>query len=325
MIIEANKGAADYIRGKAAIDPNRFRHLPNDVKAKGFTVAFVHNFDVLESLKNKIAKLPEGADWKKLRREVAADISPYMGGNKKAARNKAELLLRTHGFQAYAAGRYSEQMATKEAVPYLMYMTVGDGNVRDDHAALDGKVLPADDSFWDSHYPPWDFGCRCVVAGVTGQQAQSIKAEDEKKPPAMRRVLEGKALEDARAGRVAVDGRGVADVRPPQEKLGKDAYGWTPGEIAPDAAQMKQRLQPRAFKQLELELEKQGLELKPIASRARVNIDKAAGRLDGKGWKLGKALPYEPGQKETRYEMVNEKTGETVVRGSSEIKKMLKG
>jgi hypothetical protein len=148
-------------------------------------------------------------------------------------------------------------MATREAVPYLMYITVGDGNVRDDHAALDGKVLPADDPFWDTHYPPWDFGCRCVVAGVTGQQAESIKNEDADKPPSQRRVLEGKALEDARAGRVAVDGRGWADVRTPQDKKGRDAYGWTPGRIAPTLDELKSRYSSEEWKAVEKVLKRE--------------------------------------------------------------------
>lgn len=251
MVIKENKGAAQYIRGKGAIDAAAYKRLPSEIRARAYCVAHVHDMDAVRDLIKTVERLPKGSDWKKLRREIAADISPYMGDNRKAARNKAELLLRTHGFQAYAAGRYAEQMATREAVPYLMYMTVGDGNVRDDHAALDGKVLPADDPFWDTHYPPWDFGCRCVVAGVTGQQAQSIKKEDEGKPAAMRRVLEGKALEDARAGRVAVDGRGVADVRPPQEKLGRDAYSWTPGRIAPTIDELKSRYSADEWQMME--------------------------------------------------------------------------
>lgn len=251
MIISENKGAAEYIRGKGAIDPAAFKRLPAEIRAAAFCVAHVHDMDAVRDLIGMVEKLPKGADWKKLRRELAAEISPYMGDNQKAARNKAELLLRTHGFQAYAAGRHAEQVAQKEAVPYWMYITVGDSNVRDEHAALDGKVFPADDPFWESHYPPWDFGCRCVVAGVTGQQVERMKAEDALEPAPLRRVVEGAALEDARAGRVAVDGRGWADVRAPQEKLGRDAYSWSPGRVAPTLNELKSRYDAAEWKLVE--------------------------------------------------------------------------
>ena len=32
-----------------------------------------------------------------------------------------------------------------------MYITMGDGNVRESHESLDGTILPADDPFWETH------------------------------------------------------------------------------------------------------------------------------------------------------------------------------
>ncbi len=264
MIIKDNKLAAELIRSKAVADPNRYRHLPDDLKARGFTVAYVHSLEVLERMRDMIAALPEGGDWREIRSNLAEEISPYMGGNDVAAKKKAELLLRTHGYQAYAATRYEQQMATAEAMPYLMYITVGDGNVREEHAALDGKVLPADDPFWQGHYPPWDFGCRCVVAAVSQAGRDKIAEAEQDVPPAERRVLEGKYLDELREGRLArKDGRGYADVRLPVDKVGpeqaKSAYSWSPGMVAPDMAALKARLSAKDFKQLELALSGAGI------------------------------------------------------------------
>jgi hypothetical protein len=38
-----------------------------------------------------------------------------------------------------------------------------DDRTRPQHAALDGLILPASHEFWDEHYPPWGFNCRCTV------------------------------------------------------------------------------------------------------------------------------------------------------------------
>ena len=266
MIIKENKEAAEFIRSKAAVDPNRYRHLPDDLKARGFTVAYVHKADVLERMRNKIAKLPEGGDWKEIRRELAEEISPFLGGNDVAAEKKAELLLRTHGFQAYAAGRFLSQQENITAMPFIMYHTVGDSNVRDEHDALDGVVLPADDDFWSSHYPPWDFGCRCFTSSVSGAGVDRLKEKERDVPVAEKRVLEGRYLEMAREGRVnRGNGRGFADVRPPREKAEKDkvasAYSWTPGVVAPDMKMLKERLSAKEFKQMELALDDAGIKV----------------------------------------------------------------
>lgn len=188
LAIAPNAAAAGYIRGKAVISPEAFRDLPDQIKGRAFTIARVSDFDVLRDVAEELARLPEGGDWREIRKGIAARISPFMDETEEGAAAgaaKAELLLRVHGFQAYAAARYRQQRATADALPYWQYLTVGDDRVRPEHAALDGKVLRADDPFWDSHYPPWDFGCRCLVAAlpadaaeaggaITGEQAERL-------------------------------------------------------------------------------------------------------------------------------------------------------
>ena len=174
-----NKAAADYIRGKAVADPKNFGKLPDQLKQRAFTAAGIEQLDVLRRLRNAVAKLPEGANWDEVKKELAAEISPFVGsGDAKfdhaAAKARAEFMLRTHGFQAYAVSRHQQQMETADIFPYWKYVTVGDNRVRPGHAALDGKVLRADDPWWKTHYPPWEWGCRCIVESLDEEDAQAI-------------------------------------------------------------------------------------------------------------------------------------------------------
>ena len=173
-----NEAAAAYIRGKAVADPKNFGALPDQLKQRAFTVAGIEQMDVLRRIREAIAKLPEGASWDEAKKEIAAEMSPYVPAkdgrpDMKAARARAEFTLRSHGFQAYSVARHQEQMATIEDFPYWKYETVGDGKVRASHAALDGKVLRADDPWWKTHYPPWDWGCRCIVVSLDEDDARS--------------------------------------------------------------------------------------------------------------------------------------------------------
>lgn len=168
-----NEAAADYIRGKAVADPTHFGNLPPQLKQRAFTVAGIEQLDALQRIRDAVAKLPEGASWDVAKKEIAAEISPFVGGDMKAARAKAEMQLRIHGFQAYAVARHQEQMETIDVFPYWKYVTVGDSRVRPAHAALDGKVLRADDPWWKTHYPPWDWGCRCIVEALDEEDAEA--------------------------------------------------------------------------------------------------------------------------------------------------------
>lgn len=178
-----NEAAADYIRGKAVADPTHFGNLPPQLKQRAFTVAGIEQLDALQRIRDAVAKLPEGASWDEAKKEIAAEISPFVGGDMKAARAKAEFTLRIHGAQAYAVARHQEQMSVVGRFPYWQYETVGDSRVRPGHAALDGKVLRADDPWWKTHYPPWDWGCRCIVHALDEEDALDIGVTDGKQMP----------------------------------------------------------------------------------------------------------------------------------------------
>ena len=178
-----NEAAADYIRGKAVADPTHFGNLPPQLKQRAFTVAGIEQLDALQRIRDAVAKLPEGASWDEAKNEIAAEISPFVGGDMKAARAKAEFTLRIHGAQVYAVARHQQQMGVVGRFPYWQYETVGDSRVRPGHAALDGKVLRADDPWWKTHYPPWDWGCRCIVNALDEEDALDIGVTDSADMP----------------------------------------------------------------------------------------------------------------------------------------------
>lgn len=64
----------------------------------------------------------------------------------------------------------------KDVAPNLKYQTVGDDRVRQAHRALNGIIKPIDDGFWDTYYPPNDWGCRCDAEAVDSQPSAIKKA-----------------------------------------------------------------------------------------------------------------------------------------------------
>jgi phage protein len=61
---------------------------------------------------------------------------------------------------------------------FLQYRTVGDDRVRKEHAALDATTLPVEHPFWDTHYPPNGWNCRCNVVQVRKSRYPAT-SEDE--------------------------------------------------------------------------------------------------------------------------------------------------
>lgn len=95
---------------------------------------------------------------------------------------RSALTFRTLTAQAQAAGRWRQ--IERLGLPYIRYITAGDHRVRKEHAAWHNLVLRADDPWWDSHFPPNGFNCRCHVMGLDGHEVKRFKLTiSETAPP----------------------------------------------------------------------------------------------------------------------------------------------
>lgn len=87
---------------------------------------------------------------------------------------------------AYAAAEWIQIQNNKDLFPLLKFETQGDASVRDAHAAFAGIVRPVDDPFWDTHYPPLAWNCRCFVSSrPDGEITPDEAVKDIPKPAPM--------------------------------------------------------------------------------------------------------------------------------------------
>ena len=86
---------------------------------------------------------------------------------------------------AYNAGHYKSMTdpITMKLRPYWKYTTAGDGQVRETHAMMEGRIYRADDPIWDIWYPPNGFRCRCSVVSLTKAQVERSGVEVSKSAP----------------------------------------------------------------------------------------------------------------------------------------------
>ena len=166
--------AARIVAEKQIMSKEAFDALCDELKARAFVVSGLEDLRMAKEIRDAIAELPMGAAWEDVKAQVAEKLEAG-GFSKAAADHRATLLLRHHGFAAYAQEQYRNLQEMKDVFPYWQYKTMGDEKVRSSHAALDGLILPADDPFWRDHYPPWEWNCRCQVVGVTEEQYNGAK------------------------------------------------------------------------------------------------------------------------------------------------------
>jgi SPP1 gp7 family putative phage head morphogenesis protein len=82
---------------------------------------------------------------------------------------------------AYSAGHWQRIEDNARSAPYVMYSAVLDDRTRPAHRAWNGKVLRADDPWWETHTPPNGWNCRCTVIQLSQRDIERMgkKGPDE--------------------------------------------------------------------------------------------------------------------------------------------------
>lgn len=248
-----NDSAIAWLRNKPAVASSVFNRLLPELKARAIAIAGVESASIARDVREAIASVPAGADWDKEKRKIADLLHPYLADpdepkSKKPARRRAELLLRTHGFQAYAIGQH-EVMREQEAVfPWWQYLTMGDELVRPTHSALNKLILPANSPFWLRHSPPWDWGCRCRKVPLLPEEVDEIRDREAAKPPESKTVIEGNALSYLEQQNKLDRGPSkIFDMTPPSEKGRAGAFLFEPDSLRLQPAQLQTRYDPQTW------------------------------------------------------------------------------
>lgn len=84
---------------------------------------------------------------------------------------------------ARAAGEWERTQRTKRALPYLVYQLSTAEHKRLEHQSWVGTILPVDDPWWATHYPPNGWLCRCRVAQISAREARQLGYDPSKGAP----------------------------------------------------------------------------------------------------------------------------------------------
>jgi SPP1 gp7 family putative phage head morphogenesis protein len=217
----APKQALEFFRGKGYQVGFAWQDVWQQEHDAAFTVAKMMSLDLLRDTRAAVDKaLAEGQSFEQFREGIEgrlvqagwwgkAEMKDPVTGEMKTVQlgspRRLRTIFRTNLQTAYAAGHWQEIQDTKASAPYLMYDAVDDDRVRDEHAAWDGTILPADDPWWNAHMPPNGWNCRCGVVQLSEAQAKEAGYEPgDKAPPAKLREYT-----NPRSGEVSMVPEGV--------------------------------------------------------------------------------------------------------------------
>ena len=178
------KEAVEFLKKKTPLTSVEYRAISDECKGKAFTVS---GYTSLEVLQKFLDELTDACEQGKTKKDFMDTMNDFLERNGYEGLNpfNADVIFRTNMQTAYNAGHYKSMTnpTTKKLRPFWKYITAGDGEVRESHAQMEGKIYPADDPIWDVWYPPNGFRCRCMVVSLSKKQVERMGLHVETEAP----------------------------------------------------------------------------------------------------------------------------------------------
>ena len=159
--------ALDLMKRKTISDPIDWRNSWDRANREAFWVAGITSKELLIFLHESICEaIDKGEGYEAWCKRVL----PKLEG--KLNPNRLRTIFTTNVFTAQSAARYIQLKHFADEDTYWQYVTVDDDRVRPAHQQLHNKVFHCEDVFWDTHYPPNGFNCRCVVVSLDADEVK---------------------------------------------------------------------------------------------------------------------------------------------------------
>ncbi len=185
------KQALDYFKRKGLKPSFNYADVWREEHAISFTVAKMMQLDMLSELQQLLANnLRDGSTFHQFKKQA----TPYLQGKgwwgKKeqldpltgklvevqlGSLRRLKTIYQTNMRTARAAGQWQRVEQTKKTHPYLLYELGPSKEHREQHVDWAGYLLPVDDSFWKTNFPPNGHGCKCRVRQVSRREFEHLK------------------------------------------------------------------------------------------------------------------------------------------------------
>lgn len=165
--------AINHFERKLRIPTRSYYDMAGDVHAKGFMIAGATNDAMLADFQAALLKaLQDGTTLATFRKDFDNIVAAH-GWQYKGKRGwRSAVIFNTNMRTSYMAGKWEQAQAVKGLLPYLRYVQVQRPTKREGHAQWHGKIIPIDDPWWNTHYPPNGWGCLCSAHSVSEGQLQ---------------------------------------------------------------------------------------------------------------------------------------------------------
>ena len=160
----------------------RWHEMMHEDHASAFTVAKVAELDLLRSIRQSLDDtMRAGGTFESWKANILPELkkagwwglvtdADLTGTHEPVIVNERRLqtIFHTNVRMSQAAGAWAKVQREKDRFPYLRYLSDHwRKHPRQDHLSWHGLILPVDHPWWQTHFPPNGWGCRCHYEQVS--------------------------------------------------------------------------------------------------------------------------------------------------------------
>lgn len=192
---ETPSEVTEYFARKSLKPGFSWRDTFAEENAYAFTIAKATELELLTTFKTSIDEaLRSGSGFETWRRSVVERLTAIgWGGPRLVQDPTGQLPERVVNFtapgrlqtifwgntaSARSAGQWERAQRTKDVLPYILYVRTASSEPRPEHLRWVGTILPVDDPFWRTHWPPNGWRCKCTVRQVGTREREQLLARE---------------------------------------------------------------------------------------------------------------------------------------------------
>ncbi len=167
------KEAIAFFKQKIKLPTSGWTDIWQQQHSLAFVVAGAQTDALVTDFYNALLTAKEkGTGYAAFKDEFDTIVSNHKWAYNGTAGWRSKVIYDTNMTAAYSAGRWQQQWALRDEMPYLQYVHTSREHPRLEHKSWNGKILPITSPWWDTHYAPNGWGCKCRIDPLTRSQAE---------------------------------------------------------------------------------------------------------------------------------------------------------
>ncbi len=168
--------AIKWAKGRISLTREQFYALSDQMKRKAFTVGRLAQLDMIEKVKQ--IYLEDMASSSSSLVDFIATVTTSV--DRLGLPSYYETVYRTNIQTDYNAGRAAE--LDRDPPLYLEFIGIEDVRQTPICSARSGVILPYDDPWWETNWPPLHFNCRSTIRAIYKEEADALGISPTARP-----------------------------------------------------------------------------------------------------------------------------------------------